>query len=496
MNKGKIIAVSIVSILLLSLGAFINTVTSQSTTVKVDPPLTEYYVKATGKEFTVAVKILDVVNLYGFDLKFRWNTTYLDYVSHSVHVPRDTYLDGVLWNGIMPLADEVNASAGTYWIGYSSIAPAPTFNGTGTVFTMTFKVIYHPVQPEPDANITLELYSTDLVAKGGDPITHTKEDGTVILYSLPPISTMLDVQPLIFRKSQGASFNINVSVEDVVDLYAFDISLYYNTTLLDALTIAEGPFLKSVGSTIAIMTEVNDTVGRVRYGLSLMGAPSGVNGSGTLFTITFLSSTEATGPSPLSLNDTELSNYDAQPIDHAVLDGSVTILLVEILTHMVEVGGVPYYITTASSSAITDFTYNDTQKLISFNATGPSDIPGFTNITVPKALLSLPTSDTFMVLLDGNAIYHTRAENTTHYLLCLTYSHSIHKIEIKRTLIGDLNGDRNVNIFDVVIVATAYDATPADARWNPLADLASPWNKISIFDVVMVTRVYGKTWTP
>jgi hypothetical protein len=169
---------------------------------------------------------------------------------------------------------------------------------------------------------------------------------------------------------------------------------------------------------------------------------------------------------------------------------------VEILTHMVEVEGVPYYITTASSSAITDFTYNDTQKLISFDATGPSDILGFTNIAVPKDLLSLPTGDTFIVLFDGNAIYHTRTENATHYILYFTYSHSTHKIEIKRTLIGDLNGDQKVNIFDVVIVATAYDATPVDARWNPLADLASPWNKISIFDVVMVTRVYGKTWTP
>jgi hypothetical protein len=496
MNKSKIIAVSIVSILLLSLGAFISPVSSQTTTVKVDPPLTEYYLKATGKEFTVAVKILDVENLYGFDLKFRWNTTCLEYVSHSVHVPRNTYLDGVLWNPILPLADEVNSTAGTYWIAYSSIAPAPSFNGTGTVFTMTFSVIYHPVQPEPDANITLELYSTDLVAKGGGSITHTKEDGTVILHSLPPISTILDLQPLIFRKSQGASFTINVSVEEVVDLYAFDISLYYNTTLLDALSIAEGPFLKSVGSTIAIVTEINETAGRVRYGLSLLGAPSGVNGSGTLFTITFLSSTEATGQSSLSLNDTELSNYDAVPIDHAVLDGSVTILLVEILTHMVEVEGVPYYITTASSSAITDFTYNDTQKLISFDATGPSDILGFTNIAVPKDLLSLPTGDTFIVLFDGNAIYHTRTENATHYILYFTYSHSTHKIEIKRTLIGDLNGDQKVNIFDVVIVATAYDATPVDARWNPLADLASPWNKISIFDVVMVTRVYGKTWTP
>jgi hypothetical protein len=59
-----------------------------------------------------------------------------------------------------------------------------------------------------------------------------------------------------------------------------------------------------------------------------------------------------------------------------------------------------------------------------------------------------------------------------------------------------LNGDRKVDVYDVVIVAVAYDATPTDARWNPLADLAAPWGKINIYDVVMVTRVYGKTWTP
>ena len=496
MEKSKLIVILSILILLSSLSAFTKPAASQSTTVKVDPSLFEYYTKATGKEFTIAVKIVDVENLYGFDIKLRWNTTFLEYVSHSIRIPRNTYLDGVLWNPILPLADEVNNTEGTYWIAYSSIAPAPTFNGTGTVFTMTFRIKYHPVEPEPDANITIELYSTDLAAYGGNPIPHTKEHGTVILHALPPVETILYVQPTVFRKSQGVSFTINVSVEDVTDLYAYDISLYYNTTLLDALSVAEGPFLKSVGDTITILSEVNDVEGRVRMVVSLLGAPSGANGSGTLFTIAFKSSTEAIGPSPLSLQNTELSNYNAEPIDHAVIDGQVTILLVEIITHIVEVEGVEYYFVTASSSAITDFQYNHTQRIIRFNATGPEDILGFTNITIPKALLSLPAGDTFIVLYDGTAIPHIRTENATHYFLYFTYSHSAHSIEIKRTLIGDLNGDRKVDIYDVVIVAVAYDSTPADARWNPLADLAEPRGKINIYDVVMVTRVYGKTWTP
>jgi len=499
MKKSKIVVLLVVSILLSGLGAFISPVAGQKTTVTVDPALTEYYARATGTQFTVAVKITDVTDLYGFDLKLRWNTTFLDYVSHSVHVPRDTYLDGLLWNPVIPVANLVNTTEGTCDIAYASLAPAPTFTGTGTVFTMTFEVKYHPVQPEPDANITLELYSTDLSAPLGVPISHTTENGTVILHALPQVSTILYPQPTVFRKSQGVSFTVDVSVQNVTDLYAFDISLYYNTTLLDAISVAEGPFLKSGGSTITVRSEVNDTEGKVRFALSLMGPPSGVNGSGTLFTTTFQSSTQATGGSPLSLQDTDLSDSSwptPNPIDHAVIDGSVTILLVEVITHTVLVGGVPYDFITASSSSVADFSYNDTDKLISFNVSGPEDVLGFTNITVPKALLALPAGDTFVVLFDGKAIYYTRTENATHYFIYFTYSHSAHAIEIRRTLIGDLNGDRKVNIFDVVIVTAAYDATPSDARWNPLADLAAPWNKISIFDVVVVTRVYGRTWSP
>ena len=137
---------------------------------------------------------------FGFDIRLRWNTTYLEYVSHSVRVPKNTYTDGVLWNPTLSLADTVNTTEGTYWIAYSSLAPAPTFNGSGTVFTLTFRVKYHPVQPEPDANITLELYSTELAARGGDPIPHYRQNGKVMLGALAASHGKL---------SQGPSYENN-----------------------------------------------------------------------------------------------------------------------------------------------------------------------------------------------------------------------------------------------------------------------------------------------
>ncbi|MEM3578461.1 MAG: cohesin domain-containing protein [Candidatus Bathyarchaeia archaeon] len=182
MNKNLVVLS--VFILLSSLNVATRAVANGPTVVKVDPSLIEYHTNATGQQFTIAVKIVDVTNLYGFDIKFGWNTTYLEYVNHSIRIPKDTYPDGVLWNPIIPIIDQVNITSGTYWIAYTSRWPAPSFNGSGTVFTITFKIKSHPVVST--AQIILELYSTDLSDNGANPIPHIIQNGKVILYALAP----------------------------------------------------------------------------------------------------------------------------------------------------------------------------------------------------------------------------------------------------------------------------------------------------------------------
>jgi hypothetical protein len=232
-------------LIFLSLAVTVNPVSSGATVVKVDPPLVEYGTNATGQQFTVAIKIVDVTNLYGFDIKFRWNTTFLDYVSHSVRVPKDTYPDGILWNNtqgtILKLEDEIDTTAGTYWIAYSSIWNAPSFNGSGTVFTMTFQIISQPVQPQPDANITLQLYSTDLSNNAGAPIPHTSEDGIVKLHALPGADhdvAVVGIQPLKTVVGQGYSMLINVTAANQGDLAeTFNVTTYANDTSIQTKTI-------------------------------------------------------------------------------------------------------------------------------------------------------------------------------------------------------------------------------------------------------------------
>jgi hypothetical protein len=234
----KLITFIIILTSLLILNIKTDTATAQVTGVIVDPSLIEFHTNATGQQFTIAVKIVNVVNLYGFDIQFKWDTKYLEYVSRSVRVPKDDYPDGVLYKPILPIKDEVNTTAGTYWIAIASMWPAPTFNGSGTAFTMTFRVKYHPVQPEPDANITLELYSTELAAIGGNPIPHYRQNGKVILYALPaPVQkhdiAVLSVNPLKTIVGQGYTMNINVTVANQGDYTeTFNITIYANTTTI------------------------------------------------------------------------------------------------------------------------------------------------------------------------------------------------------------------------------------------------------------------------
>ena len=169
-------------------------------------------------------------------------------------MPKDDYPDGVLYKPILPIKDEVNTTAGTYWIAKASMWPAPSFNGSGTVFTMTFRVKYHPVQPESDANITLELYSTELAFRGGDPIPHYRQNGRVILYALPaPVHdiAVLSVNPLKTIVGQGYPMNINVTVANQGDFTeTFNVTLYINTTAVETKQVT----LTSLNSTTLTFT--------------------------------------------------------------------------------------------------------------------------------------------------------------------------------------------------------------------------------------------------
>jgi hypothetical protein len=57
---------------------------------------------------------------------------------------------------------------------------------------------------------------------------------------------------------------------------------------------------------------------------------------------------------------------------------------------------------------------------------------------------------------------------------------------------GDIDGDFNVSLQDLVLLANAYGSKPGDIKWNPDADLVPPWGVMSLTDLVTIAVHYGQ----
>lgn len=58
---------------------------------------------------------------------------------------------------------------------------------------------------------------------------------------------------------------------------------------------------------------------------------------------------------------------------------------------------------------------------------------------------------------------------------------------------GDINADRLIDIYDVVMITSVYDAKRGDAEYHPNKDINND-AIIDIFDVVICTSHYDQTW--
>ena len=151
--------------------------------------------------------------------------------------------------------------------------------------------------------------------------------GEILSNSLTDPTAMISVNPSTIKAEVNQTFMINITISNVIDLYGWELKLGWNSTLLEAINVTEGTFLKSDKATLFV-SKVNNTLGYMLLACSLIGDVPGVSGNGTLATVKFY--VETWGESILSLYDTKLVNSLEQPITHATTDGTVKIIKVPI----------------------------------------------------------------------------------------------------------------------------------------------------------------------
>lgn len=311
-------------------------------------------------------------------------------------------------------------------------------------------------------------------------------------------TTTVHVNPTNTNSSPGQSFTLNMTITSTTNLNAWQLHLLFNPEILNCTGVWVPPdnIFAPYGIDV-LMTMFNNTAGYIRAFCALNGT-FGVNTSGTLCQIGF--TCKNPGITTLSIaykmqapmgSYLQDPNYNLIPFDS--IDGVIEVSDPSFQKNVFNVtqNSITYQIIILSNSTVTSFNYYDNLKTMSYDASGLDGTTGLSSVTVSKELLN----GTFAVLVNNRAIYYTSFENQTHNFLSFIYTHSTKHIKILLTIIGDINGDRSVDMLDISIVIDAFMTSPGDAKWNPLADMNKD-GLIDMLDISVETDSFLKTWNP
>jgi len=134
-----------------------------------------------------------------------------------------------------------------------------------------------------------------------------------ILVESPPLGVALRVEPSDQDVPlTGGTLHVDVVVEDVTHLGAFQFDLVYDPAIVTATSVALGPFLGSTGCAVMeVGPSIDNVAGRLTYGGLVLGACTGSSGNGVVATVTF--EPMALGESDLTLENAQLVNTDNPP---------------------------------------------------------------------------------------------------------------------------------------------------------------------------------------
>ncbi|MEF7615509.1 cohesin domain-containing protein, partial [Aquincola sp. MAHUQ-54] len=121
-------------------------------------------------------------------------------------------------------------------------------------------------------------------------------------WSQTTLSTTVTPAPAVV----GSTVTVDVRIDNVLDLYGFQFTLGFDSSVLRANTVGAGSFLSTGGSTFFGPGSIDNDAGSVAFIFdTLLDDVPGVNGGGTLASISF--DVLRAGSSALNFSDVMLS---------------------------------------------------------------------------------------------------------------------------------------------------------------------------------------------
>ena len=440
----------------LGVAAFGDIVQNSVPTVRVVPSEVADPDLSPSENFTIAVEIIGITDFKGFDIQLSWNSSILNYTSHSVKVPVETYPEGVLHEPVMELMNSVNATLGTYWVAFATIV-GPSFNGDGTVFEMTFTVLDFGQCP-------LSISNSDLSNSTAGPINHLVEDGyfSNVFYDV----AVLSVSPSSHSAIIGDVLNVTVVVlnNGTTRSETFNVTVYYNDTSMASQ------------STMNLPPHTEET-------------------------LEFHWNTDGLPPAGYAISANATTVPDEEMIENNMLVDGVVILVLE-------------QIHDVALTMLTPF------KTLIFSPVGPwspgycfyvnvtvenqGNLPENVNITLYANNVAINNTEIYLNVIASVSFkfawkatdaveyedYMLNATAQTVYGEVDTSDNSLFFSGVRVVHPGDFDADGDVDIFDIVRFASSYGSEAGDLLYDPNSDVDCD-GEIRIFDLVMIVPFYG-----
>jgi hypothetical protein len=162
----------------------------------------------------------------------------------------------------------------------------------------------------------------------------------VTLWAAPAAAVpVISIEPSLQTVLQGTEFTVAVdigtsdasSIDDVTDLFAFQLTVTYDPSILGVVSVDEGTFLSAVPpGTGNFIPGDTTTAGLITFVFNSLNAPAtGVSGAGTLFTVRFSATDPGSGALAVIIdpaNTDGLEDSQGQPIEALTVAGGVTVL--------------------------------------------------------------------------------------------------------------------------------------------------------------------------
>ena len=181
-------------------------------------------------------------------------------------------------------------------------------DGEGTLLSVTFtakavgktRVSLRGFQAGSSAGKTIPSRPRDIIMTVGTPSVSDVSD------DLFALST--DASPV----GSGGSFTIRLSAEKVTDLAGWQTDITFDPAVLEAVKVSEGSFLKAGGEgSFFLRGAIDNTAGKIT-GVSAARLSGGVDGTGTLLSVTFTAKT--VGETQVTFSNFQAGNRKSEVI--------------------------------------------------------------------------------------------------------------------------------------------------------------------------------------